>query len=244
MRDDQDDAATTAELATERMREAILRGEIAPGSRLHQVSLAERFGISRTPLRAALAALTHSGLVTYESNRGYRVREYSHQQIRNSFSIRAELEAVACRLAADRITPAQQAELDALVALGDRLLAGGVLRPENLGPYREMNVRFHRLIQDAASPWIVDFVGRLHNVPLSSDRIILWEDWDVIHRSHDDHHRIARALAQRDGERAAAIMKEHILFAQEYLLQEMTHTPDIYAAEGAKPKPQTQKDDA
>lgn len=238
----QDDIQTATETATERVREAILRGEIAPGSRLHQVSLAEHLGISRTPLRAALVALTHTGLVTYESNRGYRVREFSPDQIRDSFRIRAELEAIACKFAASRIKDSEIAELHALVALGDELLAGGVLKPENHAPYRDMNVRFHRAIQEAAdSPWIMDFVDRVHSVPLSSDRIILWQDWTVIHRSHDDHHRIANALAARDGERAAALMREHIMFAQEYLLDEMKQAPDVYArAVGSSTQPDQQ----
>lgn len=232
----QDEIQTTTEVATQRVREAILRGEIAPGARLHQVSLAEQLGISRTPLRAALVALTHSGLVSYESNRGYRVREFSADQIRDSFLVRAELEALACKLAAKRITRAELAELDGLLALGDRLLEGGVLKPENHAAYRDMNVRLHQLIKQAAvSPWIIDFVSRLHNVPLGSDRIILWEDWEIIHRSHDDHHRIVRALKLGDGERAAAIMREHIIFAQEYLLSEMQRAPDVYAG-ATKPK--------
>ncbi|NHF74446.1 GntR family transcriptional regulator [Paracoccus xiamenensis] len=227
---DSDDGTTTTEVATARVREAILRGEIAPGERLHQVSLAQQLGISRTPLRAALLALTHSGLVSYESNRGYRVREFSPTQIRDSVLVRAELEALACKLAATRISAEDLSELQSLVALGDRLLQGGTLRPESHAPYRDMNVRIHQLIQQAAhSPWIMDFVARLQNVPLSSDRIVLWEHWDIIHRSHDDHHRIVAALAAGDGERAASIMREHIIFAQEYLLRELNRTPDAYA---------------
>ncbi|MDO5604160.1 MAG: GntR family transcriptional regulator [Paracoccus sp. (in: a-proteobacteria)] len=237
LRDSHDDSQTTTELAAARIREAILRGEIAPGERLHQTGLSEQLGISRTPLRAALVALTHSGLVTYESNRGYRVREFSPAQIRDSFHVRAELEALACKMAAGRISRAETSELESLVALGDRLLEGGVLRAENHAPYRDMNVRFHRLIQIAASShWIIDFIERLHNVPLGSDRIILWDNWDIIQRSHDDHHRITRALSVGNGERAAAIMREHVIFAQEYLLSEMSRTPDIYSRDTAQAK--------
>lgn len=122
MEDVREEGQTTTEHAIERVREAILCGEIPPGARLHQVSLAERFGISRTPLRAALVALSHSGLVTYESNRGYRVRELSREQLNDAFMIRAEIEALACRLAANRITADEVHELHQLVDEGENFL--------------------------------------------------------------------------------------------------------------------------
>jgi GntR family transcriptional regulator of vanillate catabolism len=218
---------TSAEMVAERLREVILRGELPPGEKLHQSDLAEQLGVSRTPLRTALAALADSGLIVYESNRGYRVREFSAELIRGAFIVRAELEALACALAADNMTSDFAQQLFDLVSEGDRLLEGGQLLPENHAPYRDMNVRFHKLIQTiAGNPWISDFVPRLHNVPLTSDRIILWEHWKIIHRSHDDHHRIAEALSRGDGIRAGAIMREHVLFALDYLLTQLDSQPD------------------
>jgi GntR family transcriptional regulator of vanillate catabolism len=218
---------TSAEMVVERLREVILRGELSPGDKLHQEALAEQLGVSRTPLRTALAALTDAGLVIYESNRGYRVREFSPGQIRAAFIVRAEIEALACTVAASNMTNALAQQLFDLVAEGDRLLASGHLLRENHAPYREMNVKFHKLIQTIAdNPWISDFVPRLHNVPLTSDRIILWEHWKIIYRSHDDHHRIAEALSGGNGVRAGAIMREHVLFALDYLLSQLDSQPD------------------
>ncbi len=221
------DNHTSAEMVGERLREVILRGELHPGEKLHQNRLAEQLGVSRTPLRTALAALANSGLVVYESNCGYRVREFSPEQIRGAFIVRAELEALACMLAAPNMTEALSKQLFDLVAEGDRLLADGHLLEESHAPYREMNVRFHKLIQTiAGNPWIADFVARLHNVPLTSDRIILWEHWKIIHRSHDDHRRIAEALSHGNGMRAGAIMREHVLFAMDYLLSQLNSQPE------------------
>ncbi|WP_265502560.1 GntR family transcriptional regulator [Paracoccus beibuensis] len=218
---------TSTEIATERLRELILEGGIKPGEKLHQDQLAEQLGLSRTPLRTALTTLTQTGLVVYESNRGFRVREFSISDMKGAFEVRAELEATACRLAADNMTPEVGAELLQLVAHGDQLLSPGLLLPENLGPYRQMNVRFHDLImRTAANPWIVDFVQRLHNVPMASDRIIMWRDHGVIARSHDDHHRIAQALSNAQGTRAAALMREHIIFALEHLLDHLEQHPE------------------
>ena len=221
------DPQSSEEIATLRLREAILEGAVKPGERLHQDHLAELLGISRTPLRTALTTLTQSGLVVHETNRGFRVREFSVSDMRGAFEVRAELEATACRMAAERMTDAVAARLTALVEEGDRLLSPGALLPENLNAYRQMNVGFHdTVMRTAGNIWISDFVHRLHNVPLASDRIIMWEDYGVIARSHDDHHRIAHALAQGQGMRAASLMREHIIYALEHFLKHLEMNPE------------------
>nr|WP_172330351.1 GntR family transcriptional regulator [Mangrovicoccus sp. HB161399] len=223
------DASTSTEIAVARLRETILRGELRPGDKLHQDQLAEMLGVSRTPLRTALTALTQSGLVVYESNRGFRVREFSYEEMVGAFEVRAELEAMACRKAAANMTTEVAERLAALVEEGDALLAPGELVADNLGSYRQMNVAFHDLvIRIAGNPWIRDFVERLHDVPMASDRIIMWRDYDVIRRSHDDHRRIARALARGQGDRAGAIMHEHITYALEHLLSHLELYPDDF----------------
>lgn len=220
---------TSTELATERLREAILSGELPAGEKLHQDRLAEMLGISRTPLRTALTSLAQTGLVSYATNRGFYVREFSFSDVTSAFVVRAELEALACRLAAPNMTDETRTLLFDLVAEGDRLLAPGKLLPENLAPYRRMNVAFHStVIALSRNAWITTFVESLHNVPAASDRVIMWRDYPVIHRSHDDHHRIARSLSNGDGERAAAIMHEHITFAREHLRSQFELYPDDF----------------
>lgn len=220
---------TSTELATERLREAILSGTLLPGEKLHQDRLAETLGISRTPLRAALTALAQTGIVSYESNRGFVVREFSFQEVAGAFAVRAELEAMACRLAADHMNDEANRLLAGLVADGDRLLEPGELLPENLNDYRRMNVDFHTTVMRlSANPWITSFVQSLHNVPAASDRVIMWRDFRVIERSHDDHRRIAHALSKGQGERAAAIMREHITFALEHLHTQLQLYPQDF----------------
>jgi GntR family transcriptional regulator, vanillate catabolism transcriptional regulator len=232
------DVHTPTETATERLREAILSGEFLPGDKLHQDRLAELFGMSRTPLRTALTTLAQTGLVSYATNRGFYVREFSFAEVAGAFAVRANLEAMACRLAASNINGEARQTLFDLVAEGDRLLASGALLPENLGDYRRMNVGFHTAIMTLANnPWIVSFVESLHNVPAASDRVIMWRDFRVIVRSHDDHHRIARALSQGQGERAAAIMHEHITFALEHLHSQLELYPQDFLRMPAAEKP-------
>ncbi|MGU9979815.1 GntR family transcriptional regulator [Phreatobacter sp. HK31-P] len=211
---------TSADHAATSIRELILEGSLAPGAPLRQDELARQLGVSRTPLRTALAALSRDGLVEYSANRGYRVRSFAIEDIRAAFEVRSTLEALACRIAGRLgLTPGALDALGAAVAEGDSILSSGKLEPARLAAYRRMNVTIHSTIIEAAeNPWLKDFVSRTHDVPMASDRIILWEDYDIILRSHDDHHRILHALRQGDGERAGRLMQEHVIFAGEVLM--------------------------
>ncbi|WP_084806640.1 GntR family transcriptional regulator [Bradyrhizobium sp. NAS80.1] len=206
---------TSASDVTELLRERILSGDVPSGSRLQQIPLSESLGVSRTPLREALAQLAKEGLLIYEPNRGYAVRAFSTAEISAAFEVRARLEALACGIVARQ--GASREVLDRLrecVAEGDRILAKGVLASEDLIPYRRMNVDFHEtIIQTCENRFVSSFVRQCHNVPMASDRVFIWEDYQVIARSHDDHHRILDAIAKREAQRAESLMSEHIYFA-------------------------------
>jgi GntR family transcriptional regulator of vanillate catabolism len=225
---------TTAELVA-LLRERILAGEFAPGSRMHQVQLSESFGISRTPLREALAQLANLGLLVYEPNRGYAVRGFSVGEIDAAFAVRARLEGQACGLCARHgLGRDVIARLEDCVRRGDRVLGKGLLDPDDLAPYRQMNVEFHEtILQESRNPFLLDFVRQCHNVPLASDRVFDWRDHRVILRSHDDHHRILRAIAERDAERADALMREHVQFAGQVLIRMLRETSVVLTAEPA-----------
>src|SRR4051794_21810018 len=90
------------ELALE-LEQAIVRGELAPGQVLRQEELSERYGVSRTPVREALRRLAALGLVSFEPNRGVRVRTLSRDELREAFLVRAELESLATELAVPRL---------------------------------------------------------------------------------------------------------------------------------------------
>ncbi|MCU0818984.1 MAG: GntR family transcriptional regulator [Beijerinckiaceae bacterium] len=219
-------STTTAADIAAHLRERILAGEFAPGARMHQVQLSEMLGISRTPIREALGQLANQGLLVYEPNRGYAVRTFSLAEIEAAFEVRARLEALACGLCARHgLEPAVLARLRACLALGDRILAKGQLEPEDLAPYRAMNVEFHEtLLTRSGNAFLGDFVRQCHNVPLASDRVFVWEDHGVIARSHDDHHRILHAIEMRDAERAEALMREHVRFAGFVLMRMLSGT--------------------
>ncbi|MEW6638606.1 MAG: GntR family transcriptional regulator, partial [Actinomycetota bacterium] len=93
---------SVVDLAYRRIRDLVLSGELAPGARLGQVELAERFGISRTPVREALRRLAGEGLVDQISNRGFRVADLGLDAVLRRLEVRALLEPGIARLAAER----------------------------------------------------------------------------------------------------------------------------------------------
>lgn len=95
------------------LRRAVLDGEIAPGERLGEVELGERLGVSRTPIREALARLTQDGLLVAEANKGVRVRTVSAREARDTYVVREELDGLAAALAAQAHTPADAVSLRA-----------------------------------------------------------------------------------------------------------------------------------
>src|SRR6201988_3144038 len=87
------------------IEEAIVSGELAPGTVLRQETLSERYEVSRTPVREALRRLAALGLVSFVPNRGVRVRTLSREELHEAFLVRAELESLATEVAATKITP-------------------------------------------------------------------------------------------------------------------------------------------
>src|SRR5215469_7929729 len=85
-----------------RLREQILSGDFAPGERMSELPLVERIGVSRTPLRLALARLEHEGLLQQLRTGGYVVREFSPQEVADAIELRGVLEGTAARFAAER----------------------------------------------------------------------------------------------------------------------------------------------
>ena len=94
------------------IEEAIVAGELSPGTVLRQEQLSERFNVSRTPIREALRRLAALGLVSFVPNRGVRVRTLSQAELREAFLVRAELESLATELATPKMTDDDLAELE------------------------------------------------------------------------------------------------------------------------------------
>src|ERR1700681_3503888 len=128
----------------DQIREAILGGAVGAGERLNEVRLSRTLNVSRTRVRPALQALAGEGLLDYEPNRGFTVREFPLDAIVDAYEIRASLEGVAARFAAERgLSPKEKAVVERSLVAGDRLLERGSLETGALTIYRDINGDFH-----------------------------------------------------------------------------------------------------
>jgi len=198
-----------------RLRDAILQGRYAPGWHLQELPLSDEMSVSRTPVRAALAALASEGLLDYVPKRGYFVRRFSLEEIEGAYEVRANLEGMACRLAAENGLRSDAArEIEAVLADGDAILARGHLREEDRQAWMDMNHRFHSLLLAAADRRLLtEIVEKTYRIPLLSSRVVHWYDYNMVRTSHDLHHRIFRYVLERRAVNAEALMREHVLQA-------------------------------
>ncbi len=212
---------TLAQTVIGRLRGAILSGRYLPGSRLTELGLAEDMKTSRTPVIAALKALTEQGLVRYASNRGYWVREFSIEEVLEAYEIRGTLEGMACRLAAERgVGDGAASLLRQCIEAGERIVAGTTLQDDDHGIYQRLNVDFHGLLLQAShNQQLGDFVRRANEIPLASDHTVMWSSVEVVRRSHDAHVRILAAVLNGQGTRAEMLMREHVYEAGQVMKQ-------------------------
>jgi DNA-binding GntR family transcriptional regulator len=148
------------------IEEAIVSGELAPGSVLRQEQLSERFGVSRTPVREALRRLAALGLVSFVPNRGVRVRTLSHAELEEAFLVRAELEALATEIAARKMIDESLAELErcekrfALVTRELRSREPGGDRRSLMADWMRANHAFHDVIYNVADVPYIESVAK------------------------------------------------------------------------------------
>jgi DNA-binding GntR family transcriptional regulator len=186
----------------ELLRQRIFNRELAPGSWIDELKLAEEYGISRTPLREALKVLATEGLVTMKVRRGAYVTEVSDTDLADVYHLLALLESDAAAVVASKATTAQLSELQAL----HNELEKAVTERER---FFEINEAFHmRLLEIAHNRWRDQMVADLrkvmklnrHNSLLKSGRL---------EESLAEHRALMAALAARDAEAAAQHMREH-----------------------------------
>lgn len=198
---------TVHETIADRLRQAIIDGELRPGDRLLQDELATRYGVSRIPVREVLRTLAAEGLVTFNERHGVIVTELTAEDIEEIYSIRMSLEAMATRLAAQRITPEQLEELRQ--AMNE--LEAASSEP---GHYFQLNYEFHAIILDAARrPRLKTMITNLRNCAEPAARRYL-DPAGRVGIAHEDHRALYEALARHDAEaaeRLAAAHGEHIM---------------------------------
>ena len=195
------------------LREMILNMELPPGTRLKDIDLAQRLGVSNTPLREAMRLLAADSLVETIPRRGTVVKTLTAEESGLLYEIRESLEILATRLAAARAT-ADSLRLIMEVAESHQR----AVEKRNLHEYLDLDRRFHGLIAEASrNPILVSMLSMIADRIHIVRRLTSNMDKDVLTGS--EHHQIAVALAARDGEKAAALMQEHIRLHGERIMQ-------------------------
>lgn len=201
------------------IRRDILDGVLPPGTHLLEEALATQLGTSRTPVRSALASLVQEHLLVYLPNRGYQVPKFSADEILQAYDLRGTLEGMAARLVAERgLSPDGERQMRACLEVVDAILDRKRLHDSDQATWREMNIVFHRAIEEEAhNRFLKETLQVMRNVPLVANALAQWYDYETVSRYHAEHHRIFDALLGRQGARAEALMREHIYQAREFI---------------------------
>ena len=217
------------------IEEAIVSGELIPGSVLRQEQLSERFGVSRTPVREALRRLAALGLVSFEPNRGVRVRTLSHDDLREAFLVRAELEALVTEEAARKLTSEALEELEECEKRFARLTREirshepGGNRRALMGEWMRANHAFHDVLYRAAELPYVESVAKSARRTFSGPTV--WAPVDdeleaLYERNQAEHRAIRQALVA--GSVAGARERAH-----EHVMHSFALLPTIFEHVGA-----------
>ncbi len=192
---------TLAVRISKTLADRIIAGKIEPGSRLRQDHIAEEFGASHVPVREAFRRLEAQGLAVSEPRRGVRVASFDLAEVKEVAEMRAALEVLALRHAAQHLTPAILDAAEEATKAGDN--------SRDVRSWEEANRRFHRLIlEPCAMPRLISAIDDLH---AASARFLFaaWRsDWEA--RTDHDHRAILSALRKGQIEAACTTLAGHV----------------------------------
>ncbi len=209
---------TAVEKVVFRLRNMILHGEFAPDERIFEKIVAEKLGVSRTPVRWALLTLETEGLVRGSPNRGFRVRAFSVEDVTSAYEVRGSLEALAGRLAAEKgIADEIWADFDRCLADGEAILDSSELDEDAVRRWSDVNARFHRALLSAADNAALELafnaVTRIHPASPSALRFDIRQlgaGLDAIRAAHAEHKVIVDALRSGQAARVEYLIREHV----------------------------------
>lgn len=217
---------TFAHTAVGLLREMILSGGLGPGERLNEIAIAERFKISRSPIREAIRALAGEGLVRVVAGRGAYVVDFDIDALREVAEVRVALESRAARLAAERVTPEQLTQIrDVLRSTDDAIRAGTIEERLQLsdraitsGETYPTDLDFHRAVVSATrNSRLADAVAEVATqFRLARARVGREARWAAI--AYAEHEAIVAAIERGDGDAASAAMETHLANSVERLV--------------------------
>jgi DNA-binding GntR family transcriptional regulator len=187
------------------LRNMIIEGELRPGSRIAEVRLCSRFGVSRTPLREALKVLSAEGLVRLLPNKGATVVRVTHKEVEEAIPVLGTLEALAGELACERIDKERLEQIKNT----HRQMVEHFQRGEKR-PYRELNRAVHEAIFEAADNKTLSETYNMLQARLSCLLVISPKSPRQWAAAVDDHEQMLAALEAGDGAQFAQIARGHV----------------------------------
>ena len=214
-----DTARSQTTKATLGLRELIFAGELAPEQRVPEIGLAERLGVSRTPLRLALATLGHEGLLRPLPGGGFVVCSFTLSDVTDAIELRGVLEGTAARFAAERL--GSSSELAELVAVTEQLDQVVAERGPALERYVELNDEYHAiLVTLAKSDALARAIGNAVALPFASagallaSQATLSREHEILVVAQHQHRMLLEAVGAGHGARAEEIAREHARLAK------------------------------
>lgn len=205
--------ATRGVSVTNTLREALLGGEYAGGTRLNEVDLADSLAVSRTPIRAALSTLAAEGLLEYRPNSGYAVKSFAAKDIEGVYAVRANLEGLGARLVAQQgLSDLHHGLIHKVLMESEALLQEARDWNEEVAQlWRDLNDRFHNtLIEASGNSHLAMMLRKSRAIPLLNQLKFRWFDVATLARSHDDHSQVFAAVTAGQVVRAESIAAEHV----------------------------------
>ena len=187
------------------LRQAILRGELKPGERLMEIQLANKLGVSRTPIREAIRKLELEGLVLMIPRKGAEVAEITEKSLKDVLEIRRALEDLAVRLACEKITKEELAELK---NAGDEFKK--VLKSQDITEVAEADVKFHDVIYMATdNPKLIQLLNNFRE-QMYRFRVEYLKKAEVRPQLLAEHDEIIKFITEGNKEEASRVVTRHI----------------------------------
>ena len=215
--------ANQSQRAERALRSMILNGELEAGGRISEIAVSEKLGLSRTPIREAVARLVEEGLIETLASGRSKVASYTGQDITDAIEVRGTFEGVAARLAAERGVDAEAEHACRVIldAIDDALTAADGIDFES---YAALNAEFHVWLREAArSPIIARELTRATRLPLADPSAFL-QGQEInakflasLRIAQSQHRAILDAIVNREGARAEAMAREHARLARQNL---------------------------
>lgn len=198
------------------LKNLILQGILQPGEKLVQESLAERFGVSRTPVQQAIYKLEKELLVTIEPRRGAFVREITLEEIIHIVDIRIRLESLAARNAAASMSDVDMIELDVIMARFKK-----TVEEDDREGQKEADFAFHRkLLEVSGNPYLIKLLDAVNLISVTNLRGLITDPMI----SYIGHEQVLEALKSRDPEQAEQGMRNHLENTRQKILNNIQRT--------------------